>query len=146
MKLIKLLPLLIITAFISCQKEISVESGQNGGGSGTGVNGTLKMKVDGKQWMADKAAAASLMAGVINITGLSKDGKAFTVTLADTIARTYTFSNEITSLDSMNGAAFSDSAYFNNNSWGTAQGDDPAQVGGWINIAKIDKSRKTMSG
>src|SRR6185436_19425001 len=101
MKLLnRLLPIFILTAFISCQKEISFETSQNGGGgSGGGVNGTLKMNVNGKQWVADKAAAASLMAGVINITGLSKDGKAFTVTLADTFARTYTFSNVITSLD-----------------------------------------------
>jgi hypothetical protein len=104
------------------------------------------MKVGGKEWVADRGAGGSLMAGIINISGLSKDGKTFSVTLSDTVARMYILSNVITSLDSMHGAAYSDSTNFSNFSWGTVQGDDPSQAGGWINIAKIDKVKKTMTG
>ena len=142
--LLKLLPIVLSILFVSCQKEISFEPGQNGPGGG--VIGVLKMKVNGKQWVADRAAGGSLMAGFINISGISKDGKTFTVTLSDTVARTYILSNEITSLDSAHGAAYSDSMNFSNFSWGTVQGDDTSQAGGWIHITKIDKAKKTMTG
>jgi hypothetical protein len=134
----------ILVAVFGCQKEISSEL--SSGGSVGGVNGILKMKVDGKQWVADRVATASLMAGFINISGLSKDGKTFTITLKDTVARKYILANEITSLDSMHGAALSDSANFSNYSYGTMQGSDPSQAGGWVVISKIDKAGKTMSG
>jgi len=139
------LPFLLLTVFISCQKEISFEPGQNGGG-GTGVNGTLKMKIDGKQWVADKGAGASMMVGLINISGLSKDGKSFTITLSDTVARMYILSNVITTIDSSHAAALYDSVVDPNDSWSTVAGDNPSQAGGWVNIAKIDKVKKTMSG
>jgi hypothetical protein len=144
--LIRLLPIFLVSGFISCQKEISFEPGQNGGGSGTGVNGILKMKIDGKQWVADKAAGASLMVGMINISGLGNDKKTFTITLSDTVARTYILSNQITSIDSAHFAALYDSVSVTNDSWSTVEGDDPALAGGWLNIAKIDKVKKTMSG
>ncbi len=144
--LIRVLPIFFLTAIVSCQKELSFEPGQNGGGGGTGVNGTLKMKIDGKQWVADKAAGASLMAGMINISGLGKDRKTFTITLSDTVARMYILSNVITSADSAHGAALYDSVSATNDSWSTVAGDDPALAGGWVNIAKIDKVKKTMSG
>ena len=143
---IKLLPILLLTALISCQKEISFEPGQAGGGSGTGANGILKMKIDGKQWVADKAAGASLMVGMINISGLGNDKKTFTITLSDTVARTYVLSNVITTIDSAHAAALYDSVSATNDSWSTVAGDDPSMAGGWVNIAKIDKVKKTMSG
>src|SRR5688572_30619438 len=47
------------------------------------VTGDLRCKINGVQWVANKAAIAHRMAGVINITGLSTDKKLITITLTD---------------------------------------------------------------
>jgi len=136
---------LTVIGLISCQKEMSYEPGYHGSGSGGGT-GSLRMKVDGKQWVADKIAGASVITGFISIIGQSKDGKTFTITLADDKARKYILSNVITSLDSMHGAIFSDTTTLSNSSWGTMQGTDTSQAGGWVIVSKIDNSKKTISG
>ncbi len=53
--------LLTITTLVSCQKEVSNESSTDD----SAVKGVLKMKIDGTQWVADKLATASIMAGYI---------------------------------------------------------------------------------
>jgi len=96
--------------------------------------------------VADKIASASVITGFMNIIGQSKDGKTFTITLADDKARKYVLSNVINSLDSMHGAIFSDTSSLSNSSWGTMQGTDTSQAGGWVVVSKIDNSKKTISG
>jgi len=139
-----LLSLSVIITLASCQKEVSSEPGYTG--SGAGVNGTLKFKVEGTQWVANKLAGAYIMAGKINITGQSKDGRMFTMTLSDTKARKYILTNVISNFDSAHFAAFTDTTTIGNDSWGTEQGDDTTLAGGWVNVSKIDNSKETMSG
>jgi hypothetical protein len=134
-----LLYLLMVTFVISCQKEVSTESSMDGSSQ---VKGVLKMKIDGKQWVADKVATASIMAGYINITGISKDKKFFTITLMKDVVKTY----KLNPVDFEGGAALSDSAELNNNSYGTMQSDDIALAGGTVTVSKIDQSKKTISG
>ena len=135
---------LTVIGLVSCQKEMSYEPGYNGsGGSGTG---SLRMKVNGKQWVADKVAIGSVIGGFINISGQSKDGKTFTITLADDKARKYILSNSITSPDSLHAAAYSDSNSITSYAWTTNQGTDTSQAGGWVVVSKIDNSKKTISG
>jgi hypothetical protein len=129
----------MVSFIISCQKEISDESVIGGSGS---VNGVLKMKIDGKQWVADYVATASIMAGYINITGISKDRKTFTITLMDDVVKTY----KLNPIDTEGGAALADSTEFNNNSYGTMQGDDSTLAGGTVTVSKIDEAKKTISG
>ncbi len=134
-----LMLLLTITALVSCQKEVSNESSTDGSSA---VNGVLKMKIDGNQWVADKLATASIMAGYINITGISKDKKLFTITLMDDVVKTY----KLNPVDFEGGAALSDSAELNTNSYGTMQSDDMALAGGTVTVSKIDEAKKTISG
>lgn len=135
-----LMCLLMAFSILSCQKEVSEET-LNGGSSG-GVNGVLKMKIDGVQWVADQVATASIMAGYINITGVSKDKKYFTITLLDDEAKTYTLNPVVAE----GVGALSDSAEFNNNSYATVQGDDPSLAGGTVTVTRIDEANKTISG
>lgn len=135
-----LMCLLMAFSIISCQKEVSEET--LNGGSSNGVKGVLKMKIDGVQWVADQVATASIMNGYINITGVSKDKKYFTITLLDDEVKTYTVNPVVAE----GVGALSDSAEFNTNSYATVQGDDPALAGGTVTVSKIDETKKTISG
>jgi len=144
----RLCALVLLVAMTACQKEVSYEiNGNNGGvnpGSGTQVTGVLKMKVDGTQWVADKIAGAGIMANYINITGMNKNGMTFSITLNDTIARTYTLNHTYTP-GNLNGAVLSNDSIINNSAWGTVQGDD-SNAGGTVTVTKIDKVNKRITG
>lgn len=124
--------------FISCKKEESFEIGKD---KPANVSGLLKMKINGTQWIADNSAGGSIIAGLINITGTSKDGKNFTITLRDTVATTYVLDQR-----SFNAAALSDNLDLNGISFTTNQGTDTADAGGIVIITSIDKINKTISG
>jgi hypothetical protein len=126
--------LTIACSFIACQKEIS-------GDVTTGVTGNFKAKIDGTQWVADKAAAASRFGGLINITGISNDKKLLTITLTDSGVHHYTLDQ-----NSFNAGAFVDSNLSNTNAFTTNQGTTAGQSGGDLTITSIDTAHKTISG
>lgn len=125
----------LVFLFISCQKEESFEIGKGG------AKGILKMKINGTQWIADNSAQASVIAGFINISGISKDKKTLVITLSDSVTGTY-FLNQT----SFNAAALSDSIDLNGISYTTNQGIDTSEAGGIVIISQIDRINKTISG
>ncbi len=130
-------PLLILTV-ISCQKEISVELGS--GGTPT-AGATLTMKINGSQWTATRGAVASIIAGYINIDGISSDGKSLTITLNDTVPGTYVLDQM-----SFNGAELSDSLDLSGLAYTSNEGQDTTQAGGVVVVTAIDKINKTITG
>jgi Family of unknown function (DUF6252) len=119
----------------SCRKELSVE-GPNG------LAGTFNAQINGVQWIAaDTAKGASLLAGLINITGISADHKQLSITLADTIAGVYTLDQGSSSL-----AAYADNDSSDIYAFSTNQGVDTSQAGGLVVITAIDRVKKTLSG
>jgi hypothetical protein len=130
--------LLLTVSVISCQKELSNETGAGGA---AGVNGILKMKINGAQWVADKAAGASIFGGYIVITGISNDKKNFIIQLEDQGATTYQLDQQ-----NLNVAALTDENEVNNYSYTTNQGQDINDAGGTVTVTKIDQTNKTISG
>ena len=128
--------LLLSVSVVSCSKEKSTESGQGGP-----VTGTLKMKIDGQQWVANKAAGATMVAGLIAIQGLSNDDRAFDITLEDHGIATYQLDNQ-----SLNGAILTDANGANGGEGYTTNQGNPGDAGGTVTITKIDQTNKTMSG
>src|SRR5215813_10348315 len=116
--------------FISCQKEVSVDTTN---ASPAGATGNFKAKIDGDQWIADKATGAWRLQGLINISGMSIDKKILSITLTDSGVHTYTLDDV-----SLNAAAYIDSAEANPLDFSTNQGVDPGDAGGTVTITKID--------
>jgi hypothetical protein len=132
--------------FTACQKEISFDVNNPANPNpGTGTTGTgagnMKAKFGGTQWIANKAAAAARMNGLINITGFSTDRKTLTITLTDSGVHRYILS-DIT----MNAAAYLDSNDANPFILATNQGTYPTTSGGEVNITAIDTAKKLISG
>src|SRR5215469_402732 len=73
----------LIIGFASCKKETSIENGSV-------ASGNFTAKVDGAQWAASVTKqGASILGGVITITGISADNKEISITVADSVAGTY---------------------------------------------------------
>jgi hypothetical protein len=130
------LALILLT---SCQKEASFEP-LNGSTTGT-VSGSFKAKINGVQWVANKASGAARYSGYINITGMSNDNKMLTITLTDSGVHRYILSDV-----TMNVLAFTDSADANGLSYSSNGSSNPAQAGGEVNITSINEAKKTISG
>lgn len=105
------------------------------------ADGTLKAKIDGAQWIADKAAGAARMQGLISIGGISNDKRYLTITLTDSGVHRYVLSDV-----AVNAAALVDSTQPNPFAYASNQGEYPAQAGGEVNITAIDTEKKTISG
>lgn len=125
---------IILFTFSSCQKEVDFNS------TNTQVTGDFRATIGGTQWVANKIAIGSRMAGVINLTGQSSDGKIITITLTDSAVHNYILSDV-----TMNGGAYLDSAT-SMFAMTTNQGDYPSQSGGEVKITSIDTDKKKMSG
>ncbi|MEM7104348.1 MAG: DUF6252 family protein [Bacteroidota bacterium] len=106
---------------------------------GTTINGTMKCKIDGTTWEA-VLPSASILNGLINVTGISSNGMILTITVSGTTTGTYTL--EPTGLNAI--------AFVENNS-----GTTPAFVSnqniantnyGEVVITNIDTDAKTISG
>lgn len=137
-RILSVLSVTIITLFIiSCQKEVSVDTTN----SPAGVTGNFKAKIDGNQWVADKATGAWRLQGLINISGISVDKKILSITLTDSGVHTYTLDDV-----SLNAAAYIDSSEVNPYDFSTNQGINPGDAGGTLTITKIDTDKKTISG
>ncbi|HLZ16647.1 MAG TPA: DUF6252 family protein [Cyclobacteriaceae bacterium] len=130
----------IVLFFISlvnfaCRKEVSVETSN-------GLSGNFRAVIDGKAWIAaDSEKSATILGGLINITGISADNQQLSITLDDTALGTYTLNQSSTSL----------AAFANNDSSGffaftTNGGSDTTQAGGTVSITAIDKVNKTITG
>lgn len=132
-----LMCLMLAVSVISCSKEKSIEAGQ-GGPSSTGV---LKMKIDGQQWVASKAAGATIVAGLIAIQGISSDDRVFNITLQDNGIATYQLDDQ-----SLNVAVVSDANNPNGGEGYTTNQGNPGDAGGTLVITKIDKTNKTITG
>lgn len=126
--------------FASCSKEVSFESKGNTPGNNT--PGDFRAKINGIQWQAAAATeGANILAGFINIVGISSDGKEISITVNDTITGTYLLNQTTFSV-----ASYADNAASNTFSFSTDQGADTSQGGGSVIITEIDKTNKTISG
>jgi hypothetical protein len=132
----RLLIIVLGTALLfSCRKEMSVETP-------TGLSGDFTAQINGVQWIAaDTARSASILAGLINITGVSADNKQLSITLTDTVTGTYTLDQLSSSL-----AAYADNDSSDIYAFSTNQGIDTSQAGGIVIVNEIDRVKKTLSG
>ena len=131
--LLSLAALSILLLLQSCQKEVDFDTDSQ-------VTGDFRAKIDGTPWVATKIAIGSRMAGIINLTGQSNDGKIITITLTDSSVHRYILSDV-----TMNAGAYFDSAS-NPYAMATNQGEYPSECGGEVNITSIDTAKKKMSG
>src|SRR5688572_33445874 len=95
------LTILVVITFNSCQREVDPSILGNTNNPATG---NFKAKIDGVQWVANSAAGASRMLGLINISGRSTDRRYVSITLTDSGVHNYTLN-----ANSMNAAAYVDS-------------------------------------
>jgi Family of unknown function (DUF6252) len=121
--------------FSSCKKETSIENAGNANANFTAV-------INGVEWSAAKTSeGATLLQGMLNITGISADSEEISITLTDTTLGLHTLSPQTTSLaaygsiDSSSGATFS-----------TSQGTDSTQAGGEVTLTAINTLNNTVSG
>lgn len=121
----------------SCQREVGFEQDRDE----PAVTGDFRAKIDGVQWIADSAAAASRMGGRIGIAGLSKNKRDLTISLEDRGVGTYI----------LNDTAFSAAAYVDWTlaspfSFTTNQGIDESDLTNKVIITSIDETNKRISG
>jgi hypothetical protein len=121
--------------FSACKKEYSIENASNTTADFTAV-------IDGTQWAATRATeGATLLQGMLNVTGISVDSQEISITLTDTSLGVHTLSPQTSSLAVF---GYIDSAYTTN--FSTSQGSDASQSGGEVNLAEINTLTKTVSG
>jgi hypothetical protein len=119
----------------SCRKETSVENK-------VALSGDFRAQINGVQWVAaDATKGASMLAGLINITGISSDNKKVSITLTDTVQGVYTLDQTSSSYGAYSGDDSSDIYAFSTN-----QGMDTTQAGGQVVITEIDHVNKTLTG
>ncbi len=139
--------MMTILLIAACSKEISLETDNpyNPNNplppSPIEVTGEMKAKLEGAQWVANRAAGAARMQGLINITGMSTDKKIFTITLTDSGVHRYILSDL-----TMNAAALLDSSEAAPMTYTTNQGNYPTDAGGEVRITAIDAQKQTISG
>lgn len=127
---------LILLVFSSCQKELSHE------GPAPLQSGNFTALVDGVQWVAtDSSAVATIVGGMIDITGISSDNHQLSITLDDTITGTYPLNPNTASL-----AVYTNLDSSLVDAWSTGQGIDSQQAGGTVIVTQIDRVNKTLSG
>ena len=125
---------LAVLAFFSCRKETSIENPLKD------VSGTFVAEIDGVHWeAADSMRAAAIVAGVINISGVSADNKQISITLNDTVTGVYALSLLTTSSglyrDNTSGQSFV-----------THGCNDTSLAGGQVTVTEIDRVNQTISG
>lgn len=129
------LPVLMVLGLASCLKEKSVDSTEGGG------SGILRMKIDGKQWTANKAVSAVVANGLVVITGVSQDDITLVIQIESTSAGPYQLdqaSAHVATVLDINEAT--PVAYTTN------QGANSSVAGGTVNITSIDDATKRISG
>ena len=121
--------------FSACKKETSIENAGNTTANFTAV-------INGVQWSAAKTSeGATLLQGLLNITGISLDSQEISITLTDTSLGVHTLSPQTTSLAVF---GYIDSSYTTN--FSTSQGADSTQAGGEVTLTAINQLNNTVSG
>ncbi|MGN6420349.1 MAG: DUF6252 family protein [Pseudobacter sp.] len=129
------LPVLMVLGLASCLKEKSVDSTEDGG------TGILRMKIDGKQWTANKAVSAVVTNDLVVITGVSQDDITLVIQLETATTGTFQLdqaSTHVATVLDINEA--SPVAYTTN------QGANSSIAGGTVNITSIENATKRISG
>lgn len=129
------LPVLMVLGLASCLKEKSVDSTEDGG------TGILRMKIDGKQWTANKAVSAVVANGSVVITGVSQDDITLVIQIESTVAGTYQLDQASTHV-----ATVLDINEPSPVAYTTNQGANSSIAGGTVNITSIDDATKRISG
>jgi len=125
----------VLLALFSCRKETSIERPDS-------TDGVFMADVNGSQWVAaDSLKSASILAGLINLTGVSDDHHQLSITLNDTIPGTYVLDQNTTSV-AFFGSTDSSSSYI----YSTNQGANSTQAGGTVTVTEIDPVNHTISG
>jgi|SRR5882757_7666738 len=125
----------VLFSLASCRKETSVENS-------TGLGGSFMANIDGVQWIAaDSTKGASILQGMINLSGISTDHRQLSITLDDTVPGVYTLNQVSVSL-----GAYADNDSTNLYAFTTNQGKDTSQAGGLVTVTAIDTINKTLSG
>lgn len=126
---------LFLIGLASCRKETSVEHANT-------LSGNFTAKIDGVQWSASGTKeGASILGGIINITGISVDNKEISIMIAGSVAGPYALNQSTRSL-----AAYADIDSSDVYAFATNQGRDTTQAGGMVTITEIDPVGKTISG
>jgi hypothetical protein len=132
--------LLAILSVIGCSKDMSYETPHQVGGGGDTAN--FRAMINGNQWIAvDSLSGATMITGLINITGLSSDNKLVSITLVGNSTGTYLLNQGTASV-----LTYIDYNSANNNPFSTNQGTDTTQAGGTVIVTSINTSKKTISG
>jgi Family of unknown function (DUF6252) len=134
--------LLIILCFgsNSCQKDFVISGIDSTLITPPGsVSGNFTAKIDGVQFVANKATGATRALNVIAITGEANDGGLIVLRVADSGVHVYTL--DISS--SSNAGVYSKD---NGIAYTTNGGNSAAQSGGTLSITSIDTAGKTLSG
>lgn len=139
--------IVLFAGLYSCEKEQSFESGitppaDTTGTGGNNVTGDFRAKINGNQWVADRAAQAYRVGGLINIAGISTDQKLITITLRDSGVHQYSIDFN----SAAHAVALVDSTLPDKDAFTTNQGSSALQSGGTLTITSIDEVNKTMSG
>jgi hypothetical protein len=125
----------LLLGFASCKKETSIESGNTASGNFTAT-------IDGAKWAASSTKqAASILGGVITVTGISADNKEINISVADSVPGTYPLNQNTASL-----AAYASLDSADLYAYSTNQGKDSSQAGGVVTVTQIDTIGKTISG
>ena len=136
----------MLCALISCQKDITGEIAAEGPGPGndTFPPASMKAKINGILWTADRSASAirytagNNVPAFVLIHGFSNDGRFMSIKVLDSGVHTYNFYD----------TTFNEGVYNDpfGKSFSTNQGPSDTVLAGTVEITKIDSSRKVMSG
>jgi hypothetical protein len=127
--------LVLIGVCSSCRKEYSLEGG-------TVQTANFTAQIDGVHWQsATTTEQATMIQGLINITGISTDNQEISMTLSGTGTGTYYLSQRSASLATY---ANIDSSFVY--AYTTNEAPDTAQAGGQVTITEIDQTNQTISG
>jgi hypothetical protein len=126
---------LAAATLFSCRKETSIENGK-------GLAADFVAQIDGVGWAAsDSTESASILQGMINLTGISTDDQQLSITLGDTLIGVHILDKNSASV-----AVYADLASSAPYAYSTNQGTDTSQAGGTVTVTSIDRVNKTISG
>ncbi|MBV4356895.1 DUF6252 family protein [Pinibacter aurantiacus] len=148
MKPIKSLVAFLVTAITlisltSCQKEVSYELGQNGNNNNNNSSGNFTANINGGNWKAaaDKQSA-TIMDGVINLTGISSNGQMMTITLTGDTIGTY----DVSFAAAKGFVAFEPDYTKPANVYSSMSSDVATNANGTVTVTSIDTDKKIIKG
>ena len=106
------------------------------------VSADFRATINQVLWVASPSSqGASILGGIINITGISSDNKQISITLKGNSTGQY-----ILDQNSFNVLSYIDAGSSNNSAFTTNQGSDTSLAGGTVTVTVIDTVHKTISG